>query len=241
MTAAEDPTVEAGARARDLAPRGSRASVADADPAGELPAAAQAILAAVPGWWAARAADAGLSGRLSDLATAVDTVPQAPALGADPDPSIGPATTSHQLGAAFVAALTRQTRSRHGRHYTPAALAEQLWAMTRRALDHPPRAKLLPGLLRDPACGAGALLLPGLREHVVASARIDPQLALAALPNLVEGVDADPAAVWLANAVLSAETLPLLAAVPERSRHPLRPWPGSVTDWPTSTGQPASW
>lgn len=41
------------------------------------------------------------------------------------------------------------------------------------------------------------------------------------MPNLVEGIDADPAAVWLACVVLAAEMLPLLAQVPERRRCPL--------------------
>ena len=53
----------------------------------------------------------------------------------------------------------------------------------------PPRASVLPGLVRDRASGAGALLLPPLREHVTASGRMDPQLTLASLPSLIEGSD----------------------------------------------------
>jgi adenine-specific DNA-methyltransferase len=45
-------------------------------------------------------------------------------------------------------------------------------------------------------------------------------VALAALPSVVEGVDADPNAVWLANVVLASEALPLLAAVPASRRRP---------------------
>jgi adenine-specific DNA-methyltransferase len=56
---------------------------------------------------------------------------------------------------------------------------------------------------------------------VIASVRTDPALALAALPNVVEGIDADPAAVWLASVVLAAEALPLVAALPASRRRPL--------------------
>src|SRR5262249_58193482 len=117
------------------------------------------------------------------------------------------------LGAAYVAGLSAAVRARHGRHYTPVDLALELWNMTRRELALPPRATRLPGLVRDRACGAGALLLPALREQVRAAGATDAQMAIAALPNLIEGIDADPNAVWLAHVVLAAEALPLLPSV----------------------------
>jgi adenine-specific DNA-methyltransferase len=203
---------------RDLGARGSRATLADPDPAGSPSPAAAGVLAAVPEWWAARAEQAGLSGRWWDVAYAVAAPVPAPALDAVPDVRVTGATSSHDLGAAYVTALTTQVRARHGRHYTPAPLSQHLWSMTRRAMGRGPKAALLPGLVRDPACGAGSLLLPVVREHVLASVRTDPQVALAGLANHVEGIDADPAAVWLANVVLAAEALPLLAAVPAARR-----------------------
>ena len=51
--------------------------------------------------------------------------------------------------------------------------------------------------------------------------RADARVVLAGLPNVIEGVDADPAAVWIANVVLAAEALPVLAAVPAARRRPL--------------------
>jgi adenine-specific DNA-methyltransferase len=129
--------------------------------------------------------------------------------------------TGEQVGAAYVEALSDSTRARHGRHYTPPQLASELWAMTKRALGLKAEVNALPGLVRDPACGAGALLLPALREHFVASWNTDPRLVLAALPSLLQGVDTDPAAVWVANVVLAAEMLPTFARVPERHRRPL--------------------
>jgi adenine-specific DNA-methyltransferase len=141
---------------------------------------------------------------------------------AEPDPAITEETTAHDLGGAYVGALAPQARARHGRHYTPAGLAEELWLMTRRALGLPSGvARRLPGLIRDPACGAGALLLPALREHLAATPRTDPEVTITELGHLIEGIDADPAAVWLANVALAAEALPLLAAVPARRRRSL--------------------
>ena len=70
--------------------------------------------------------------------------------------------------------------------------------MTKRAMGWK-RPQPLDGFVLDPACGAGALLLPVLRDHLGAAARVDAQLALRALPNFIAGIDNDPAAVWLAN------------------------------------------
>jgi adenine-specific DNA-methyltransferase len=206
--------------ARDLGARGSRAEIGQGDPAVALPPAAAAVVAAVPAWWEACARSAGLRGRWLDVSRAVDAPPPA---------RIGQPTTNAQwrswsateLGAAYVAALTPEVRARHGRHYTPSNLAEHLWAMARKGLDHRQPARALAGLVRDPACGAGSLLLPALREHLRAMVRADARVVLAGLPNVIEGVDADPTAVWIANVVLAAEALPVLAGVPIARRRPL--------------------
>ncbi|MGW2853397.1 Eco57I restriction-modification methylase domain-containing protein [Streptomyces sp. NPDC001215] len=125
------------------------------------------------------------------------------------------------MGAAYVDALSSATRARHGRHYTPRELAGRLWRMARGSLGLPHSDQRLIGLVLDPACGAGALLLPALREHLRAAFDVDPALTLAGLPSLVCGVDADDAAVWVANVVLAAEMLPTFARVPEAIRKPL--------------------
>jgi adenine-specific DNA-methyltransferase len=93
--------------------------------------------------------------------------------------------------------------------------------MARDGLGLPPRDQILTGLVLDPACGAGALLLPALREHLRASFDVDPAFVLAGVPNVVRGLDADEAAVWVANVVLAAEMLPTLARIPESVRKPL--------------------
>lgn len=202
---------------RNLGARGSRSDLmADAGSADEQSAALAQLLGGVPGWWADRACSAGLSGKWLDVEQAVlapmpfEATGEAPAL-------IG---TAEQVGEAYVSALSSAERAQHGRHYTPPALARELWVMTRRAMGWS-KPRPLPGLVRDPACGAGALLLPALREHLGATARTDPQMALAGLPNVIAGVDTDERAVWLTNVLLAAEMLPILAITPRARRRAL--------------------
>lgn len=224
--------------ARDLGPRGSRAPVGDPDPAGILSARSLSVLAAVPAWWRARALTAGLDGDWLDVEYALDlSMPDS--LGRVlPDESVTVNTLPDEIGAAYAASLDPGTRARHGRHYTPLTLAEHLWEMTRRALGHGKPYRPLKGLVRDPACGAGVLLLPAIREHLGATVRSNARLALAGLPNVIEGIDADPAAVWIANVVLGAEALPILAQVPVRHRRPI-PTLASVGDGLATGRRPA--
>jgi len=51
--------------------------------------------------------------------------------------------------------------------------------------------------------------------------RADARVVLAGVPNVIERVDADPAAVWITNVVLAAEALPMLASLPIAQRRPL--------------------
>lgn len=208
--------------ARELGARGSRRAIASADPAAELTPTAAAVVAAIPAWWASRAAAAGLSGDWLNVEWAIDALPPCPVPERPPlEEEWGPLTGS-EVGQAYVQALSLETRSRHGRHYTPAPLAEELWALVRERLGWRGKpAQPLPGLVRDPACGAGALLLPALREHIRGSHGLDPRLVVAGLPSVLEGWDLDPAAVWIANVVMAAELLPLVAAVPADRRRRL--------------------
>ncbi|MFB8089612.1 Eco57I restriction-modification methylase domain-containing protein [Streptomyces sp. NPDC055992] len=213
--------VEYVSAARPLGSRGSRIDVVDSGTSDLTPTAA-AVLAAVPTWWRARASAAGLAGRWLDVEDALQATPplEVPVV----DPSLGDSwssLTSEQVGGAYVEALSPATRARHGRHYTPPELAAHLWSLARTSLALPPGRQVLSGLVRDPACGAGALLLPPLREHLHASYAVDPSLTLAGLPNLIQGVDTDPAAVWVANVVLAAEMLPTLARISDSRRKPL--------------------
>ncbi len=207
--------------ARQLGARGSRLALGDGDPATTCSPEVAAVLAAIPAWWAARAHTAGLTGEWLDVEAAINTTAPVAVPATSRSEAITDATTPHEVGACYTAALTPGVRSRHGRHYTPADLAEHMWAMTRRALGFKQSRRALPGLVLDPAAGAGALLLPVLREHLTGSRRADPRFTLRTVSNLICGVDADPVAVWLANVVLAAEMLPLLEQVPPAARQPL--------------------
>lgn len=210
------PLIPAAAPFR--AARGQRAVLTSVESADGLSVGASRVLLGVCDWWARRAFAAGLSGDWLDVERAV-AAPRPP-LAAAAGEAVEVAGTAEEVGQLYVSALTAVDRSRHGRHYTPPMLAAELWAMTKRAMGWK-RPRPLDGLVVDPACGAGALLLPVLRDHLGCAARVDPQLALNALPNVIAGVDNDPAAVWLANVLLASEMLPILARTEQARRRPL--------------------
>ena len=203
---------------RSLGARGSRAPIGHDDPSGDPGVAAGAILAGLPDWWAHVAAIAGLSGKWLSLEDSIEGLALAPASDITED-LIG--VPGPDIGARYVAALSAETRSRHGRHYTPVGLAAELWSMARLSLGQRRPGLPLPGLICDPACGGGVLLLPPLRQHLSAQANADARITLAGLPRLIQGLDTDPSAVWIANVVLAAELLPVLAQIPEARRRPL--------------------
>lgn len=216
------PVAAALTLARELGARGSRDPISDADPAGPLPAAALEVLGIIPQWWELRARAAGLRGPWLELEHGLEArPPSAVPATSEREPELALAS-GEELGQAYVAALDASVRARHGRHYTPVDLSARMWEMVRRPLGHV-RGKLSPlsGLVRDPACGAGSLLLPPLREHLRAVAHSEARVTLAGLPNVVDGIDADPWAVWVANVVLAAEALPLIASLPASRRRPL--------------------
>ena len=204
--------------ARSLGARGSRSPIGHDDPAGDPGDAARAVLAAVPAWWETMASAVGLKGRWLEVEAASEGLLPAPDT---PEPADLAGLTGADVGARYVAALSSAVRSRHGRHYTPDALSTHLWSMARLGLGQRRPGQPLPGLVRAPACGGGALLLPPLRQHLSALAEADPRVTLAGLPRLIEGVDTDPAAVWITNVILAAELLPFLARVPKARRRPL--------------------
>jgi adenine-specific DNA-methyltransferase len=175
------------------------------------------VLAGVPQWWERIAGTAGLKGRWLEVHEAIEDFAPAPHVS---EPADLAGLTGVEVGARYADALPAGLRARHGRHYTPATLAQHLWTMARLALGQRRRDLPLPGLVSDPACGGGALLLPPLRQHLNAQAA-DPRVTLAELPRLIRGIDADPLAVWIANVALASELLPLLARVPAARRRPL--------------------
>lgn len=205
--------------ARPLGARGSRSPIpGDDHQADDIGNAPRTVLAGVSAWWEESARVAGLRGRWLVAEEAIEGLAPSPSSAEALDLS---GLSGFQLGARYVASLDEDVRARHGRHYTPESLADYLWKLARLSLGHRQRDIPLPGLVSDPACGSGALLLPPLRQHLRALVGADPRMTLAMLPRLIEGIDSDPAAVWITNVVLAAELLPLLAQVPVAKRRPL--------------------
>lgn len=177
------------------------------------------VLTSVREWWAHRAAHVGLSGTWLEPRHAIAaSEPAFEERSGAPDLRD---RSGHELGQAYVQTVSPDSRVKHGQHYTPADLADHLWSQTRIALGWKHEDCRLPGLLRDPAAGSGALLLPPLREHLRAAASDDPSLTLNRLPQLIEGIDQDAHAAWVGSVILAAEMLPTLARVPEKNRRPL--------------------
>ncbi len=198
--------------------RAPRATLETGAPPSELSAAALQVLATVPAWWARRASEAGLDEvhhRL-DQALVADPPLAANVLAAIPPRDDLLDADAYELGETYVQGLDASVRTARGRHYTPEALASELWAQTLDALGTEPT-----GLVLDPACGAGSLLVPVMRHLVDANADTQPEMLLAAMPSLLGGRDLDTAAVWLANVILAAELLPVWAEVPAERRRPL--------------------
>lgn len=166
------------------------------------------VLGRIPEWWERRAAAAGLPPEWRHWEHGLAEPPVA----LEESPSRLLDETAFEIGEAYIEALDPRSRLVHGRHYTPYGLAEQLW---REVLAVSARK----GPVIDPAAGAGALLIPALRRFV--GSADDPAAALQEAGELFGGTDLDPFAVWLGNAFLAAELLPLWSRLPADERAPL--------------------
>jgi adenine-specific DNA-methyltransferase len=166
------------------------------------------VLGRIPEWWERRAAAVGLPPESQIWESALDRPPVAIEQGV----SRLLEETPHELGEAYIDALDPATRLQHGRHYTPALLAEELWSEVLAVASGE-------GPVVDPAAGAGALLIPPLRRYVRSAQ--DPAEALRDVSARFGGTDLDPIAVWLGNAILAAELLPLWSRLPPQEREPL--------------------
>ncbi len=196
--------------------RGRRGGLTVADR--ELSRAALSVLATVPIWWRRRAAAAGAQGTGLDVTQAVAADPP---VDAEMLSTLAPRedlldATPEQLGEAYVTALDNAVRGETGRHYTPPELAVSLWNETERAAGGH-----VEGLVLDPACGAGALLLPPLRSWLHTIGGAGPEVVLGAVTGVVVGRDLDLYAAWLGNVALASILLPWWVHVPQGRRQPL--------------------
>lgn len=210
--------LEAGVVTVARANRAQRGFLAARDTA-DLSAQALAVLAALPHWWRRRAAEAGVTS--SQTLGFEDEMALPPGFEWQGLASVAPRedlfdASPQQFANAYVVALDGAVRTAEGRHYTPAPLAEALYTHAAEALG-----RRVNGLVWDPACGAGMLLLPALRSWVREQANTQPEVALTAVRSAIGGRDLDTAAVQLGNVLLAAELLPIWAMVPLSRRRPL--------------------
>lgn len=174
--------------------------------------AALAVLSAVPSWWARRARLVGLPVEWWDWRRAL---PEPPVILTDNVAEPLVSASGYTLGEAYSCALSHPSRVAHGRYYTPKVLADALWMELDRT-----RVDRADGPTVDHACGAGALMLRPL-QRFVAQSDASPARVLTEVANRFIGIDNDALAVWLGNAVLAAELLPLWSRLPAGRRRQL--------------------
>lgn len=120
-----------------------------------------------------------------------------------------------ELGEAYSSVVNASDRLLQGCHYTPELLTAALWSELEQAHEVPA------GPVTDPAAGAGALLVPAVRQVLAHTSTASAEEKLARAAWTVHGNDLDPLAVWLGNAILGAELLPTWASLPPERRRPL--------------------
>ncbi|MFJ8663124.1 Eco57I restriction-modification methylase domain-containing protein [Streptomyces sp. NPDC093795] len=210
--------IEAEVAAATRANRAQRVMLR-ADGTADVSAEALSVLATVPHWWKRRAAAAGASSPQTFDFDDVMAFPKAferDNLAGLPIREDLLDASPEELADAYVVALDGAVRTAEGRHYTPAPLAEILYRQAAEALGRRPD-----GLIWDPACGAGMLLLPALRAWLSERSGAQPEMVLRAAQSAIGGRDLDASAVWLGNALLAAELLPTWAKIPLSRRKPL--------------------
>lgn len=118
---------------------------------------------------------------------------------------------AYQLGLTYTGMLPGPLRSRLGIHYTPPVLAHRL-------LDQATSAGLDWQTARvvDPACGAGAFLVPASERIIAAMGKADAAIILQNLSTRIVGWELDPFAAWLTQVFVEAAALPLINATGRR-------------------------
>jgi adenine-specific DNA-methyltransferase len=131
-----------------------------------------------------------------------------------PWPTTASSTSAAWLGEEHLAGQEPALRSREGRFYTPPllsrCLAEQVWPYAQGE-----------GLVVDPACGSGALLV-ALVEH--ARNELSPAAAVEWVVERVRGTDLDEGGVRICNLAIALAVLPAWAELDESSRPTLPPF-----------------
>jgi adenine-specific DNA-methyltransferase len=117
--------------------------------------------------------------------------------------SLGLDAACDALGRFYATMLPSGLRATHGIYYTPPPLAQLLLRRATGDGTDWATARVL-----DPACGAGAILLPTLRRMLDARGEEDPKKTLAHVRDHLRGTDLDPVAAWLCQVMIDAALLP---------------------------------
>ncbi|GAD55854.1 Eco57I restriction-modification methylase domain-containing protein [Limimaricola cinnabarinus] len=104
------------------------------------------------------------------------------------------AQATSTLGALYTSLLPRPQRKAHGVYYTPPTLAALMTERAGEAGIDWHRARVI-----DPACGAGALLLPTLERMLARLADQPAGHVLDEIGRRLRGIDLDPVAAWIAQ------------------------------------------
>lgn len=116
-------------------------------------------------------------------------------------------TAAYQLGLTYTGMLPSPLRSRLGIHYTPPVLANRLLDQATAAGLDWKTARVI-----DPACGAGAFLVPAAERIISELGKADPAIVIKNLSTRIAGWELDPFAAWLAQVFVEATALPLVKA-----------------------------
>lgn len=182
---------------------------------GAVPPAVLEVLAEIVFWWSQKASMFSVGPEWSDVFSAIDA-PIPFDISALPTPtgqfgSFDP----EEIGTAYLGVISELDRTKNGKFYTPSFLSEYSWNRIRTQFSSWNRTGY-PTIL-DPACGTGNLLRQPIRD-MVERGTTRPAETLAEIKSKVCGFELDPIAAWIANVILNAELLPLLAALPANDR-----------------------
>jgi adenine-specific DNA-methyltransferase len=113
---------------------------------------------------------------------------------------------AYNLGLLYTAMLPADWRAKHGIYYTPPELADRL-------LDQAEVAGLewSDTHVLDPAAGAGAFLVPAVKQLLKALGPCSPTFAVQILADRIRGFELDPFAAWLGQVFIEAAALPFIA------------------------------
>ena len=112
------------------------------------------------------------------------------------------AVASHMIGSVYTMMMPNDERSGLGAYYTPPSLCQRLIDLASEAGVNWNAVRVL-----DPACGAGAFLLPAAQRIMDHAASHDAEVVLQAVEQRLSGLDVDPFACWLSQVFLDALTI----------------------------------